>query len=112
MALASKRWTCRLDDRPSMKEVMNMDMEQTASWETRLRAKKQLEMFTAKYYAACAAGGMISAGSVHFLITPFDMMKVNMQVGAASVILSPLSLSLSDDDPHDELSCFRLSLPP
>ncbi|CAK9869771.1 unnamed protein product [Sphagnum jensenii] len=56
-----------------------MDMEQTASWETRLRAKKQLEMFTAKYYAACAAGGMISAGSVHFLITPFDMMKVNMQ---------------------------------
>jgi hypothetical protein len=97
-----------------MKEVMNMDMEQTASWETRLRAKKQLEMFTAKYYAACAAGGMISAGSVHFLITPFDMMKVNMQVGAVSVILSPLSLSLSlsDDDPHDELSCFRLSLPP
>jgi hypothetical protein len=78
-----------------MKEVMNMDMEQTASWETRLRAKKQLEMFTAKYYAACAAGGMISAGSVHFLITPFDMMKVNMQVGAVSVILSPLSLSLS-----------------
>jgi hypothetical protein len=75
-----------------MKEVMNMDMEQTASWETRLRAKKQLEMFTAKYYAACAAGGMISAGSVHFLIS--------------------LSLFLSDDDPHDELSCFRLSLPP
>jgi hypothetical protein len=93
-----------------MKEVMNMDMEQTASWETRLRAKKQLEMFTAKYYAACVAGGMISTGSVHFLITPFDMMKVNMQVGAVSVILSPLSLS--DDDPHDELSCFRLSLPP
>ncbi|CAK9253877.1 unnamed protein product [Sphagnum jensenii] len=56
-------------------------MEQTtssSSWEAKLRGKK-LEMFTGKYYAACAAGGMISAGSVHLLITPFDMLKVNMQ---------------------------------
>ncbi|KAG0614413.1 hypothetical protein M758_6G174700 [Ceratodon purpureus] len=51
--------------------------EQT-SWEAQIRANK-LELFTSKYYAACAVGGMISAGSVHFLITPFDMLKVNMQ---------------------------------
>lgn len=52
-------------------------MEHT--WEAKLRAHK-LELFTAKYYAACAAGGMISSGSVHFLVTPFDVLKVNMQV--------------------------------
>jgi len=51
------------------------------TWDAQLRAN-QLELFTSKYYAACAVGGMISAGSVHFLITPFDMLKVNMQVGA------------------------------
>jgi solute carrier family 25 phosphate transporter 3 len=64
------------------KAVMSVEMEQTtssSSWEAKLRGKK-LEMFTGKYYAACAAGGMISAGSVHLLITPFDMLKVNMQV--------------------------------
>lgn len=52
-------------------------MEQT--WDGQLRAKK-MELFTSKYYAACAVGGMISSGSVHFLVTPFDMLKVNMQV--------------------------------
>ena len=49
------------------------------TWEAQIRAQK-LELFTSKYYAACALGGMISAGSVHLLITPFDMLKVNMQV--------------------------------
>lgn len=52
--------------------------EQT--WEAQIRANK-LELFSSKYYAACAVGGMISSGSVHLLITPFDMLKVNMQVG-------------------------------
>ncbi|KAL3695469.1 hypothetical protein R1sor_009545 [Riccia sorocarpa] len=51
-----------------------------SAWTRRLRTKKiEMELFTAKYYAACAAGGMVSAGSVHLLITPFDMLKVNMQ---------------------------------
>lgn len=53
---------------------------EATTWEAQLRANK-FELFTTKYYAACAAGGMISAGSVHLLVTPFDMLKVNMQVG-------------------------------
>lgn len=56
-------------------------LSEAATWEAQLRAN-QLELFTSKYYAACAVGGMISAGSVHLLITPFDMLKVQMQVGA------------------------------
>nr|PNR26951.1 hypothetical protein PHYPA_030432 [Physcomitrium patens] len=47
-------------------------MEQT--WAT-----KELEPFSTNYYAACAFSGMISTGSVHLLVTPFDMLKVNMQ---------------------------------
>jgi hypothetical protein len=57
--------------------------EQT--WEAQIRANK-LELFSSKYYAACAVGGMISSGSVHFLITPFDMLKVNMQVSRLGYI--------------------------
>lgn len=40
----------------------------------------RIELFTGSYYAACAAGGMLSAGASHLLITPLDVLKVNMQV--------------------------------
>lgn len=33
-----------------------------------------------RYYALCAIGGMLSAGTTHLAITPFDVLKVNMQV--------------------------------
>nr|XP_024392150.1 mitochondrial phosphate carrier protein 1, mitochondrial-like isoform X2 [Physcomitrium patens]XP_024392151.1 mitochondrial phosphate carrier protein 1, mitochondrial-like isoform X2 [Physcomitrium patens]XP_024392152.1 mitochondrial phosphate carrier protein 1, mitochondrial-like isoform X2 [Physcomitrium patens]PNR42352.1 hypothetical protein PHYPA_017181 [Physcomitrium patens] len=51
-------------------------MEQT--WVPQMPTTK-LELFSNKYYAACALSGMISTGSVHLLVTPFDMLKVNMQ---------------------------------
>lgn len=56
-----------------------VEREPEVTWDAQIRANK-LELFTSKYYAACAVGGMISAGSVHLLITPLDMLKVNMQV--------------------------------
>ncbi|KAH7276665.1 hypothetical protein KP509_39G017000 [Ceratopteris richardii] len=39
-----------------------------------------IKLFTSKYYASCAAGGMLSAASCHVLFTPLDVLKVNMQV--------------------------------
>ncbi|CAM6124198.1 unnamed protein product [Calypogeia fissa] len=51
---------------------------QARAWTSRFREQKQ-EMFSAKYYAACATGGLVSAGTAHFLITPFDVLKVNIQ---------------------------------
>lgn len=39
-----------------------------------------IKLFTGRYYAACAAGGMLSAGTSHVLITPLDVLKVKMQV--------------------------------
>ncbi|KAH9316426.1 hypothetical protein KI387_025053, partial [Taxus chinensis] len=42
-----------------------------------------IRLFSAKYYAACAGGGMLSAGASHLLITPLDVLKVNMQVDPA-----------------------------
>ncbi|XP_028795246.1 mitochondrial phosphate carrier protein 1, mitochondrial isoform X1 [Neltuma alba] len=35
---------------------------------------------TPRYYGLCAIGGMLSAGTTHLAITPFDVLKVNMQV--------------------------------
>ncbi|KAL3720663.1 hypothetical protein ACJRO7_005475 [Eucalyptus globulus] len=32
------------------------------------------------YYGVCAAGGVLSAGTTHLVITPLDVLKVNMQV--------------------------------
>ncbi|GER57762.1 mitochondrial substrate carrier family protein [Striga asiatica] len=42
--------------------------------------KSSVEEFTAGYYGLCAAGGMLSAGTAHLAITPFDVLKVKMQV--------------------------------
>ncbi|KAL3514929.1 hypothetical protein ACH5RR_021831 [Cinchona calisaya] len=36
--------------------------------------------FSAGYYGLCAVGGMLSAGTTHLAITPFDVLKVNVQV--------------------------------
>uniref|UniRef100_A0A0D6QRU4 Uncharacterized protein n=1 Tax=Araucaria cunninghamii TaxID=56994 RepID=A0A0D6QRU4_ARACU len=44
---------------------------------------ERIRMFSGKYYAACAGSGMLSAGTTHLLITPLDMLKVNMQVDPA-----------------------------
>ncbi|KAF5947080.1 hypothetical protein HYC85_017308 [Camellia sinensis] len=38
------------------------------------------EEFSAGYYGLCTVGGMFSAGTSHLATTPFDVLKVNMQV--------------------------------
>ncbi|KAL2348713.1 hypothetical protein Fmac_002713 [Flemingia macrophylla] len=38
------------------------------------------EELTPRYYALCAIGGMLSAGTTHLATTPLDVLKVNMQV--------------------------------
>lgn len=38
------------------------------------------EEFSPGYYGLCAVGGMLSAGTTHLVITPLDVLKVNMQV--------------------------------
>lgn len=59
-----------------------LDTENRVGWSSMEQtwATKELEPFSTNYYAACAFSGMISTGSVHLLVTPFDMLKVNMQV--------------------------------
>lgn len=43
---------------------------------------KGMRVFTPEYYAVCAVGGMLSAGTTHLAITPLDVLKVNMQVSS------------------------------
>ncbi|KAL6965178.1 Mitochondrial phosphate carrier protein 1, mitochondrial [Sarracenia purpurea var. burkii] len=38
------------------------------------------EEFSPGYYGLCTIGGMLSAGTTHLAITPFDVLKVHMQV--------------------------------
>ncbi|PSS31555.1 Mitochondrial phosphate carrier protein like [Actinidia chinensis var. chinensis] len=40
----------------------------------------RIEEFSMGYYGLCTVGGILSAGTTHLAITPFDVLKVNMQV--------------------------------
>ncbi|PKA56003.1 Mitochondrial phosphate carrier protein 1, mitochondrial [Apostasia shenzhenica] len=44
------------------------------------RQRSGLTVFSPEYYAVCAVGGMLSAGTTHLAITPLDVLKVHMQV--------------------------------
>ncbi len=39
-----------------------------------------LDEFSPGYYGICTVGGMLSAGTTHLVVTPLDVLKVNMQV--------------------------------
>ena len=54
--------------------MVDHDSESVEKW------WKGLRVSSPEYYAFCAVGGMVSAGTTHLAITPFDVLKVNMQV--------------------------------
>ncbi|KAJ8764033.1 hypothetical protein K2173_004919 [Erythroxylum novogranatense] len=45
-----------------------------------LRMRVESKAAAAGYYGLCAVSGMLSAGATHLAITPFDVLKVHMQV--------------------------------
>lgn len=60
--------------------VKRMEAQQVLRDTFNNRERQPIKLFTGKYYVACAASGMFSAGTCHFLITPLDVLKVKMQV--------------------------------
>ncbi|MQM20701.1 hypothetical protein Taro_053727 [Colocasia esculenta] len=62
---------------------------------------KGLRVSTPEYYAVCAVGGMLSAGTTHLAVTPLDVLKVNMQVNPMKYtsILSGLSTLVREQGP-------------
>ncbi|KAL5983245.1 Mitochondrial phosphate carrier protein 1, mitochondrial [Asimina triloba] len=62
---------------------------------------KGLRIFSPGYYAVCAMGGMVSAGTTHLVITPLDVLKVNMQVNPVKYnsIFSSLNLLWKEQGP-------------
>lgn len=42
--------------------------------------KEKVEMYSPTFYAACTVSGMLSTGITHTAVTPFDVLKCNMQV--------------------------------
>ncbi|KAK3132709.1 hypothetical protein QOZ80_6AG0526600 [Eleusine coracana subsp. coracana] len=60
-----------------------------------------MRLFSPEYYALCAGGGMLAAGTTHLAITPLDVLKVNMQVNPAKYnsIFSGLSILVKEEGP-------------
>lgn len=46
--------------------------------------KGKIELYTPKYYAACALGGILACGITHALVTPLDLVKCRRQVRTIS----------------------------
>ncbi|KAK6127817.1 hypothetical protein DH2020_038454 [Rehmannia glutinosa] len=45
--------------------------------------ESRIEMFSPAYFAASAAGGLVSCGVTHTAVTPLDVVKCNMQIDPA-----------------------------
>ncbi|XP_078440656.1 phosphate transporter 3;3 [Wolffia australiana] len=75
-----------------MEVVMDQEAGNVGEW------WKGLRVSTPEYYAVCAVGGMLSAGTTHLAITPLDVLKVNMQVNPAKYrsILSGLNVLVKE----------------
>ena len=41
---------------------------------------KKIALYTQEFYVACAAGGALSCGLTHTLVTPLDLVKCRRQV--------------------------------
>ncbi|XP_078447168.1 mitochondrial phosphate carrier protein 3, mitochondrial-like [Wolffia australiana] len=41
---------------------------------------KKIELHSPLFYAACIAGGILSCGLTHMIVTPLDLVKCNMQI--------------------------------
>ncbi|KAH9546276.1 hypothetical protein CY35_12G086700 [Sphagnum magellanicum] len=42
--------------------------------------RKKIQMYSPEFYGACAVGGVLSCGLTHTAVTPFDVVKCNMQI--------------------------------
>ncbi|KAJ4850156.1 Mitochondrial phosphate carrier protein 3, mitochondrial [Turnera subulata] len=42
--------------------------------------KERIELYSPRFYLACTAAGMSSTGLTHLAVTPFDVLKCNMQI--------------------------------
>lgn len=45
--------------------------------------KKEIQLFTKEYYAACTIGGIVACGPTHSAVTPLDLVKCRRQVDAS-----------------------------
>ncbi|KAF5514093.1 Mitochondrial phosphate carrier protein 3 [Colletotrichum fructicola] len=65
-------------------KAQKLSAEATAEFE-KASAKAQakaghIELYSAKYYAACTVGGLLACGLTHTAVTPLDLVKVRRQI--------------------------------
>jgi hypothetical protein len=51
----------------------------------------EISLYSPEFYAACAAGGALSCGLTHTLVTPLDLVKCRRQVSSRAVLSFNLS---------------------
>ncbi|KAI4190889.1 MAG: hypothetical protein L6R41_000490 [Letrouitia leprolyta] len=73
-----------VDDVKSKAGVLSNEAQQEISKASAAAQAKtgQIELYSAKYYAACTFGGLIACGLTHTAVTPLDLVKCRRQVDA------------------------------
>jgi len=71
-----------VDDAKSKAKALSVEAQQEfdkASAKAQAKAG-HIELYTAKYYAACTFGGLLACGLTHTAVTPLDLVKCRRQV--------------------------------
>jgi len=71
-----------VDDAKSKAKALSAEAQQEFDKaNSKARAKVgHIELYTAKYYAACTFGGLLACGLTHTAVTPLDLVKCRRQV--------------------------------
>lgn len=64
--------------------------------------KGEVEFGSAKYYALCGLGGLLSCGLTHTMVVPLDLVKCRMQVNPDKYpgLVKGLQVTLKEEGPR------------
>jgi len=74
-------WSAIDDAKSKAGQLSNAAIQEFEKGSAKAQAKTgNIEMYSAKYYAACTFGGLLACGVTHTLVTPLDLVKCRRQV--------------------------------
>ena len=81
-------------------DMLTIKTANVSGWLAPIQWMNRLELaHDTSYYKKCAAGGVLSCGVMHTLITPLDVVKCNLQVNPSKYksVLSGLQLIMREE---------------
>lgn len=74
-------WSSTDDAKAKASELGDKAVKEFEKASSKAQAKAgNIELFSAKYYAACTFGGLLACGVTHTAVTPLDLVKCRRQV--------------------------------